>query len=677
MIQEYYAAEELLQRLPRLSAQELQREYLNYLKWTEAFGLMLGLLDQENQAIHIVELARDVDLRLAARLAGKVLPAFQKKTVEWITTLEVGARLKLILLGLANSEATVPALMQALKDKDDYVCRRAIDLLAVLGTDATIPGLMLALKDPHAHIRRDAIDLLAILGTEVTIPALVQALKHQDDYVCWKAAKSLARLGTLDAIAALEQALENRDYYVRWQAAESLTMLGVEAANTPLQQALEDYAQMKKPESLGAISSAATEQAPEDHDSHVPNETPEDLTELGIEVWDPDADGLDDSDEVIDAVFSESLEQAIESSDADGLDDFDEVIDAEFAEQDLDKEVRKSKVEAIESLSTAAASGIRLLVDAFEDRDWYVRWSVVQALRESGSEAVIPPLVQGLKDPDWNVRESVTQTLGGMASEAVIPSLLQDLKDPDFIVYKETADFLVKLGKPQPLKALWQIQLQAPDTHILEVINSIQERCQYYNYELTLSPTQPSQKILTSKSPMKQKTVLRLVVASPGDVQPERDLLDHSVIPELNRGIAGDRDLILELARWETDAYPGFHLDGPQALIDDILQIEACDILIGIFWKRFGTPTKDGTTGTEHEFLTAYNAWQKKGAPKIMMYFKQKPFMARSSQESQQLQKVLEFRDNFPEQGLYWEFDEETDFERLVRQHLTFAIKGI
>ena len=97
---------------------------------------------------------------------------------------------------------------------------------------------------------------------------------------------------------------------------------------------------------------------------------------------------------------------------------------------------------------------------------------------------------------------------------------------------------------------------------------------------------------------------LRIVVASPGDVQPQRDVLP-TVIEELNKSIAADRSLRLELSRWETDAYPGFHPEGPQGLIDPILQIEDCAILIGIFWKRFGTPTADGTTGTEHEFLRA------------------------------------------------------------------------
>jgi hypothetical protein len=64
----------------------------------------------------------------------------------------------------------------------------------------------------------------------------------------------------------------------------------------------------------------------------------------------------------------------------------------------------------------------------------------------------------------------------------------------------------------------------------------------------------------------KEVSVLRIVVASPGDVSGERDALPE-VIAEINRGVAADRNLRLELSRWETDAYPRFHADGPRAAL--------------------------------------------------------------------------------------------------------------
>jgi len=94
---------------------------------------------------------------------------------------------------------------------------------------------------------------------------------------------------------------------------------------------------------------------------------------------------------------------------------------------------------------------------------------------------------------------------------------------------------------------------------------------------------------------------IKIVIASPNDVREEREAL-ASIIERVNSNTAERLGLILRLGRWETDTYPGFHVDGPQGLVDSILKIEDCDILIGIFWKRFGTPTPDGKTGTEHGF---------------------------------------------------------------------------
>jgi hypothetical protein len=68
------------------------------------------------------------------------------------------------------------------------------------------------------------------------------------------------------------------------------------------------------------------------------------------------------------------------------------------------------------------------------------------------------------------------------------------------------------------------------------------------------------------------RRILRVVVASPNDVQAERKRL-VDMIDELNLSDARDNDVHLELWRWETDAYPGFHPLGPQGLIDSLLRI--------------------------------------------------------------------------------------------------------
>lgn len=164
--------------------------------------------------------------------------------------------------------------------------------------------------------------------------------------------------------------------------------------------------------------------------------------------------------------------------------------------------------------------------------------------------------------------------------------------------------------------------------------------------------------------------ILRVVVASPSDVKPERDVL-KDVIEDINSNTAKDRRLRLEVSRWEDDAYAGFHVDGPQGLIDAILRIPECDIFVGVFWKRFGTPTKDGTTGSEHEFNLALETWQKTQRPHIMVYFNQKAATPKTPEEADQWKQVLQFQQQFPKEGLWWPYKGKAQFEKLVRRHLT------
>ncbi|GEM_PF-6037364 len=173
---------------------------------------------------------------------------------------------------------------------------------------------------------------------------------------------------------------------------------------------------------------------------------------------------------------------------------------------------------------------------------------------------------------------------------------------------------------------------------------------------------------------MENKTVLKIVVSSPNDVQDERQMIPR-IIEELNRGIAGTFNLRLETKTWEADTHPGTHPDGPQGLIDLNLEIKQSDILIGIFWKRFGTPVKNALSGTEHEIKTAYECWQKHGRPQIMLYFRQDGNSPSTLGEQEQLEQIRRFKETLPEEIFYWPYANLDEFERLVRNHLTQYIK--
>jgi hypothetical protein len=166
---------------------------------------------------------------------------------------------------------------------------------------------------------------------------------------------------------------------------------------------------------------------------------------------------------------------------------------------------------------------------------------------------------------------------------------------------------------------------------------------------------------------------IRVFVASPGDVQRERDSL-LGVINEINRALDAlvPRAAIrLELVRWETDVFP--EMGRAQGVINK--QIGAYDIFVGILWKRFGTPTGKASSGTEEEFQIAYRRWNKHGKPIILFYFNNSAIAPpRSLEDVEQLRRVVKFRQELALKGLTWEYGSDALFMNTVRPHLTRVI---
>jgi hypothetical protein len=162
---------------------------------------------------------------------------------------------------------------------------------------------------------------------------------------------------------------------------------------------------------------------------------------------------------------------------------------------------------------------------------------------------------------------------------------------------------------------------------------------------------------------------IRVFVASPSDVQFERDALGK-LVNEINQAItavAPEKSIRLELVRWETHAVPA--VGRAQGVINS--QIGPYDIFVGIMWRRFGTPTTEAESGTEEEFDRAYNGFQLHGVPQIMFYFCQAPAPPpKSAQEAEQLMRVVAFRDRLSQLALVWEYGEHSDFVDTVRPHI-------
>ncbi|MDZ8227735.1 NACHT domain-containing protein, partial [Nostoc sp. ChiVER01] len=207
LIQEYYAAESLLPQLDKISDEKLKKDYLNYLKWTEPVALMLGLVDDKRQALGVVKLALDVDLKLAARLAGEVKREYQKETVDLILKLDIHKLLKVEFLGISHSEDAVIFLSNWLQDEDSDVRRRAAQALGNIGKQEAVSALINALQDEDSDIRWRAVQALRNIGNQEAVSALINALQHEDFSVLRSAAQTLGNIGNQEAVSALINAL--------------------------------------------------------------------------------------------------------------------------------------------------------------------------------------------------------------------------------------------------------------------------------------------------------------------------------------------------------------------------------------------------------------------------------------------------------------------------------------
>ena len=170
---------------------------------------------------------------------------------------------------------------------------------------------------------------------------------------------------------------------------------------------------------------------------------------------------------------------------------------------------------------------------------------------------------------------------------------------------------------------------------------------------------------------------LKVVVVGPSDVRAEVEQV-RAVLDNLNQEIAEDRQIRLEYVNWRTHAYPGAHSLGPQGLIDEVLRIPDARLVIAIFWKRFGTPTASGETGTEHEVQRAYESWARARRPEVMVYFNRDKVDLATGEDRRQYNAVCEFREDLPAkypQILHGEYPNTDAFVSKIRSALVNWLK--
>lgn len=158
-----------------------------------------------------------------------------------------------------------------------------------------------------------------------------------------------------------------------------------------------------------------------------------------------------------------------------------------------------------------------------------------------------------------------------------------------------------------------------------------------------------------------EATVLSVMIASPGDVTEERNLI-RDVIHEWNDINAKETKGVLLPVGWETHSTPDL-AGRPQGIINETV-LEHCDLLVGVFWTRLGTPTGEFESGTVEEIKRHIS----EGKP-AMIYFSTAP-VAPASINNDQYKALQSFKDWCYDKGLVEDYDHISEFSRKFRRQI-------
>jgi hypothetical protein len=159
--------------------------------------------------------------------------------------------------------------------------------------------------------------------------------------------------------------------------------------------------------------------------------------------------------------------------------------------------------------------------------------------------------------------------------------------------------------------------------------------------------------------------VLKVMIASPGDVAAERGIVTEELY-RWNNANAVSRELVLQPVKWETHSSPqlGAH---PQTILNERLLLDA-DVVVGIFGTRIGTATAEFISGSVEEIKRHVAAGKL-----AMLYFSRVP-VDPNSIDQKQWAALQAFKNECKTGGLYAEYASHEELRTEFGHHLTIEL---
>ncbi|HCA09875.1 hypothetical protein [Chryseobacterium sp.] len=165
-----------------------------------------------------------------------------------------------------------------------------------------------------------------------------------------------------------------------------------------------------------------------------------------------------------------------------------------------------------------------------------------------------------------------------------------------------------------------------------------------------------------------ESTVYRILIASPSDVDEEREVVSR-IIQDWNDLNSYNKKIVLLPVKWETHSVPSYGIRPQEAINKQI--VDECDLLVGFFWTKVGTPTGEDLSGTIEEIRRVSAA----GKP-VMLYFSKRG-KDPSQIDLQQLDSLNKFKEETYKIALVENYNSIVDFRDKLSRQLEMKIREL
>lgn len=163
-------------------------------------------------------------------------------------------------------------------------------------------------------------------------------------------------------------------------------------------------------------------------------------------------------------------------------------------------------------------------------------------------------------------------------------------------------------------------------------------------------------------------TVFHVLIASPSDVPNERQAI-ADCLHAWNALHSKDTGKVLLPVMWESHSAPSMN-DRAQEVINDQL-VRSCDMIIGVFWKRLGSPTGKAKSGTVEEIN-----WFLRNKKPAMLYFSKAP-VDPDELDIKQWEELKAFKESLLSKGLLEQYSSISELIQKLTRQITITMREI